>query len=167
MTSVTLALALSCGLNLQAVLGFTKNYTTIPNVARALQDRIPELVQATMIIGAIESGLQANVRRGAAGEIGMFQMLPSNVPWLKKRCGVTGDPRDEAVSAQLAYCYLEHLYELSGGDIIATVAAYNAGPSAITKLRNKQRLPQITAEYLRRYKHLREKAHACRNQSTL
>jgi hypothetical protein len=161
MSSFALALALSCGLNLQATLGHAPNYTTLSTVGRALVDKDPDLIVATLIVGAIESGLQPNVARGAAGEIGMFQILPSNFAWLAKRCDVTGNPRREAVNARLAYCYLEYLHELSGGDLDATIAAYNAGPSVIEKLQRHRPIPGGTANYLVKFNRLRKGTQAC------
>lgn len=152
-----------CALDLQAELGHAPNYTTAANVTNALSDKDPHLVSVTLTIGAIESGLNARAPRGAAGEVGMFQILPSNLAWLAKRCLVTGNPRREAVNAQLAYCYVEYLYEQAGGDTSATVAAYNAGPRAIQLVQGYRPLPGVTANYLVKFNRLMGRISACRN----
>lgn len=153
--------ARDCGMELQQTLGHAPNWTTMSTVSTALEGKDATLVAATLIVGAIESGLSAKAPRGAAGEVGMFQIMPANIPWLSKLCGVRGHPRDEAVNAQLAYCLISHLYQLTDGDLDATVAAYNAGPRIIPRVLRYQQLPPVTSSYLWRFNRLLRRVQAC------
>jgi soluble lytic murein transglycosylase-like protein len=110
----------------------------------------------------IETGLNPRPPRGAAGEIGTFQVMPATARAMAERCGVKGNPANEAVSAKLAYCYVELVHGLSGGDWYATVAAYNAGPSAIIRVKRYGMLPSVTANYLYKFNRLMERTNACR-----
>ncbi len=97
----------------------------------AVSDQILSAAQAAGInppqlaleVAIQESGLNQNAR-GAAGEIGIFQLLPSTAAML----GV--DPTDPAQNIQGGCRYLAMLLT-QFGDPVAAVAAYNAGPGTV------------------------------------
>ena len=73
-------------------------------------------------VATAESGLNQNAR-GAAGEVGVFQLLPSSFP------GV--NIADLQTNINTGVGYLASLLA-EFGDPVAAVAAYNAGPSAVS-----------------------------------
>lgn len=125
----------------------------ILDVLVALGDKPPEMVARLLVIGVIESRLTSG-RPGAAGEVGMFQIMPATAAWAAKECGIVGDYANRKVNAKLAYCYFDHLYKQSGFDRDAAVAAYNAGPKAIRWVHEYGTLPKVTANYLWKYNRL-------------
>lgn len=69
-----------------------------------------------------ESSLRANPPNGAAGEIGVFQILPSTAPGVNLY--------DLQANIQTGVSLLAHLLSLFG-DATAAVAAYNCGASCV------------------------------------
>lgn len=69
-----------------------------------------------------ESGLNPNVGDGAAGEIGIFQILPSTAPGVNLR--------DLATNIQTGIGILRQLLNVFG-DPTAAVAAYNCGQTCV------------------------------------
>ena len=73
-----------------------------------------------------ESRANPDAPDGAAGEIGMFQLKPSTAAML----GV--NPRDPVQNIIGGVKYLAMLLGQFSGDAAKAVAAYNAGPTAVT-----------------------------------
>lgn len=68
-------------------------------------------------------------RRGAAGEVGCMQILPSTAAWVASEMGVaTYDLNDPAWNVAMAAFYLRHLVDQQGS-VDAALAAYNGGPA--------------------------------------
>lgn len=128
----------------------------ISDVLVALRDKPADMVATMLIIGTIETGLTTG-RRGAAGEVGLFQVMPATAAEAAARCKITGKWSNTQVNAKIAYCYYESLYLQSGFDVTAAVAAYNYGPKAIAKAQRYEELPKVTANYLVKFNRLKER----------
>lgn len=74
-----------------------------------------------------ESGFQPDAR-GAAGEIGLFQLMPSTAAGL----GVS-DPWNPAQNIAGGIKYLNRMMERYAGDVTRALAAYNAGPGDVDR----------------------------------
>jgi soluble lytic murein transglycosylase-like protein len=74
-----------------------------------------------------ESGFDPSARSGA-GAVGLTQLMPATAASL----GVT-DPTDPAQSIDGGARYLKTQLDAFGGDASKALAAYNAGPGAVTK----------------------------------
>jgi soluble lytic murein transglycosylase-like protein len=74
-----------------------------------------------------ESGFDPNARSGA-GAVGLTQLMPGTAAAL----GVT-DPADPVQSLQGGARYLREQLDRFGGDERLALAAYNAGPGAVSK----------------------------------
>jgi soluble lytic murein transglycosylase-like protein len=64
-----------------------------------------------------------------AGAIGIMQLMPRTA----RAVGV--NPRDAAANIHGGTAYLRYLLNRYDGDIVCTIAAYNAGPAHVTKSR--------------------------------
>lgn len=73
-----------------------------------------------------ESGINQSAR-GAAGEIGIFQLLPSTA------AGLGVDPTNQAQNIQGGVMYLAQLLGQFGGDVEKALAAYNWGQGNVAK----------------------------------
>lgn len=145
----------ACAYELVTEVGGSRVETAGPILAAlvALKDKPADRVAAVLTIGLIESGLTRG-RPGAAGEIGMFQVMPATAAWAAKQCKIDGAWHLPSVNAKLAYCYFEYQYVDSGFDLYAALAAYNAGPRAILWVKQYKSLPKVTANYLVKFNRL-------------
>ncbi len=64
-----------------------------------------------------------------AGATGIMQLMPATA----RQLGV--DPTDAAANIRGGTAYLRTLLDRYDGDIVCTIAAYNAGPGSVTKSR--------------------------------
>jgi peptidoglycan lytic transglycosylase len=106
-----------------------------------------------------ESTFRPNVR-SAAGAVGMMQLLPKTArrltrAVLKRRFHISF-LYDPGINVRLGTSYLRQLKERFGGDMILTLAAYNAGPdrlgeATIEGLPDDVRLETIPFSESRRY----------------
>lgn len=74
----------------------------------------------------VESGYQPRAR-SSAGAIGMMQLIPSTAAMLG------GNPWDASQNILMGSRYLGRLARQFNGDLQLTLAAYNAGPAAVTR----------------------------------
>jgi len=82
----------------------------------------------------VESGYQVNaVSKSSPPAIGMMQLLKSTAGMFG------GNPWDGVQNIRMGARYLAQLARQFGGDLNLTLAAYNAGPAAVT--RNGYRIP--------------------------
>lgn len=82
----------------------------------------------------VESGYHVNaVSKAKHPAIGMMQLLGSTAAMLG------GDPWDGVANIRMGSRYLAQLARQFGGDLSLTLAAYNAGPGAVS--RNGNRIP--------------------------
>ena len=63
------------------------------------------------------------------GAVGLTQMMPSTAEWL----GEGGDLKDPDCNLEAGAAYLSRLLDRFGGDIPKALAAYNAGPAAVSR----------------------------------
>jgi soluble lytic murein transglycosylase-like protein len=107
----------------------------------AAQYKIPaELVRA--VIWAESAGDGAAV--SSAGAIGLMQLMPRTAGEM-----YVEDPVDPAQNIMGGTRYLRWLANLFKGDMVLTLAAYNAGPDAVKKYGGIPPFPE-TREYVKR-----------------
>ena len=104
--------------------GGTTDFEAEINAAAASNGIDPALLKGLV---AQESGFDPNARSGA-GAVGLTQLMPGTAAAL----GVT-DPTDPAQSLQGGARYLREQLDRFGGDERLALAAYNAGPGAVSK----------------------------------
>jgi soluble lytic murein transglycosylase-like protein len=104
--------------------GGTTDFETEINSAATSNGIDPALLKGLV---AQESGFDPNARSGA-GAVGLTQLMPGTAAAL----GVT-DPTDPAQSLQGGARYLREQLDRFGGDERLALAAYNAGPGAVSK----------------------------------
>lgn len=77
----------------------------------------------------------AHDAHSAAGARGLMQLMPTTASWMANLQGYRqvglADLEDPAVSLYLGCAYLRHLRERFHGNLVATLAAYNAGPGQV------------------------------------
>lgn len=83
-----------------------------------------------------ESGYNQSAR-GAAGEIGVFQLMPGTA------AGLGVDPYDLSSNVRGGVTYLSQMIRRYGGDYTKAVEAYNAGPGNV----DRGRIPTSTVGY--------------------
>ena len=106
---------------------------------RARNLQLPaEIATAVM---EIESGFDP-LAKGAAGEIGLMQVMPATARMLGFR-GNDTELADPAVNIALGVQYLAKSYQLAGGDLCTTVMKYRAG-------HKQSRFSQRSVDYCRR-----------------
>ena len=104
--------------------GGTTDFEAEINAAATRNGIDPALLKGLV---AQESGFDPNARSGA-GAVGLTQLMPGTAAAL----GVT-DPTDPAQSLQGGARYLREQLDRFGGDERLALAAYNAGPGAVSK----------------------------------
>lgn len=100
---------------------------TIPNAIVAAAQAAGIDPQIAVAVANRESGMNPNVRDGAAGEIGIFQIVPSTGGDI----GYTPTQlRDPLQNIQAGVAYLARMFSKYQNPA-AAVAAYNAGPGRV------------------------------------
>ncbi|WP_374712980.1 lytic transglycosylase domain-containing protein [Symbiobacterium terraclitae] len=89
--------------------------------------------RALAALGWVESRWTPDVV-GAAGEVGIMQILPETGAWIAERLGVEEyDLRDPRTNVKFGAAYLAWLIRENHGSIDAAFAAYNGGPNAMER----------------------------------
>lgn len=102
----------------------------------------PALIAAVM---TVESGGRADAV-GAAGEIGLMQILPSTAKWFG---GITvPELRDPAVNIEYGSAYLGYCIDRKGGNVAAGIAAYNYGPDRVRVEGGQVIVPESVMRYV-------------------
>ncbi|HXC62116.1 MAG TPA: lytic transglycosylase domain-containing protein [Nitrospiria bacterium] len=73
----------------------------------------------------------------SVGALGLMQLMPATAQWVAKRINIESFSRDQlhssSINVRLGAHYLAFLLDRFAGDPILAVAAYNAGPEAVTR----------------------------------
>lgn len=102
----------------------------------------PALIAAMM---TVESGGRADAV-GAAGEIGLMQILPSTAEWFG---GITvPELRDPAVNIEYGSAYLGYCIDRNEGHVAAGIAGYNYGPDRVRVQDGRIIVPEIVSRYV-------------------
>lgn len=104
-------------------------------VQAANQQGVPAAL--ALAIANQESGFNQGAR-GAAGEVGVFQLLPSTA------AGLGVNPYDLSQNIAGGIAYISQMLAQFGGNVAMAVAAYNAGPGAVSS----GRIPASTQSYV-------------------
>jgi len=71
------------------------------------------------------------------GALGLMQLMPTTAQWMAKRINLESFSRDQlhspSINIRLGAHYLAFLLDRFAGELILAVAAYNAGPDAVTR----------------------------------
>ena len=81
----------------------------------------------------VESGFDAKAK-SSAGACGLMQLMPSTAAWIMETAGfdmAEADIWQPQANIRLGCWYIDWLRDYYGGDLIAGVAAYNAGMSNV------------------------------------
>jgi len=72
-----------------------------------------------------------------AGAVGLMQLMPETARWAAEQMSLeqpsAGDIHDPAVNVALGTWYVRHLLDRFNGNIVYSVAAYNAGPGNVDR----------------------------------
>lgn len=101
-----------------------KYYEIVSRESRGID---PLLVMALI---RIESGFREDAV-SSAGAIGLMQLMPSTVSWLKDKYRLEGDVQRVEDNIAFGVLYLKYLLSLYQGDIQKALAAYYVGPARI------------------------------------
>ena len=115
----------------------TRAHIYKPDVDRAAQQYE---VSAALIdaIAHVESRYRPNAVSSSNAR-GIMQLMPGTA----RDLGV--DPRDASANIRGGTAYLRQLLNRFDGDIVRTVAAYNAGPGAVIRARGVPRYPETVS----------------------
>ena len=102
----------------------------------------PALI-ASMI--TVESGGKATAH-GAAGEVGLMQVLPSTGKWIADVS--LGELTVPSVNIRTGTAYLRYCIDRKGGNVAAGVAGYNYGPDRVKIEGNKIIVPVSVLQYM-------------------
>jgi len=94
-------------------------------------------VDAALIAAVIYSESKFSDRTSSAGARGLMQITPETAQEVKRHSGGTaftlGDLSDPEINIRYGTYVLRELLDRYGGDVIAALAAYNAGPANVDK----------------------------------
>ncbi|GIP15465.1 lytic transglycosylase [Paenibacillus montaniterrae] len=94
----------------------------------------PHLIAAVI---RVESNFTTG-RESPKGAIGLMQLMPTTAEWIVERTEMRAISSEELkfnpeLNIELGTWYLKHLMEQFEGDMIISIAAYNAGPGNVNK----------------------------------
>jgi soluble lytic murein transglycosylase len=94
-------------------------------------------VDAALIAAVIYSESKFSDRTSSAGARGLMQITPETAQEVKRHSGGTaftlGDLSDPEINIRYGTYVLRELLDRYGGDVVAALAAYNAGPANVDK----------------------------------
>ncbi len=98
------------------------------------------MAPATLFGLVRQESLFTEAARSRSGARGLMQVMPATGRYLARREGLRRRPDldDPAENVRLGAGYLSQLLELFGGDRIAGLAAYNAGPGRVLRWRRER-----------------------------
>jgi hypothetical protein len=105
----------------------------------------------SLVLGVIEVESSFNPRaRSHAGARGLMQLMPRTAASIARRLGWRdADPYDPEFNIAAGTYYLAWLVKRFDGDVDLALAAYNAGPVRIARLRRRgARLPRYSRKYI-------------------
>lgn len=128
------------------LIGRTRGNAAVPSrpmpMGGGLPPGLPDAV-AQVESGGRQYGPDGSVITSSAGAIGEMQLMPGTAADL----GV--DPYDPAQNVQGGTAYLNQLYDQFGGDLNATLAAYNWGPGNVQRaLQQGRPYPGSVQDYI-------------------
>ncbi len=102
----------------------------------------PALIAAVI---TVESSGRADAV-GAAGEIGLMQILPSTAEWFGNISAQ--ELRDPETNIQFGAAYLGYCIDRNGGNVPAGIAGYNYGPDRVRVEGNQVIVPEGVLRYM-------------------
>lgn len=102
----------------------------------------PALIAAVM---TVESGGNATAH-GAAGEVGLMQILPSTGMWIGNVS--QGELTIPSVNIRVGTTYIRYCIDRKGGNVPAGIAGYNYGPDRVKIEGNKIIAPVSVLQYM-------------------
>lgn len=99
----------------------------------------PHLIAAVI---RVESNFKPS-SESPKGAVGLMQLMPTTAEWIVERAAMdaVSDDKlklDPELNIELGTWYLKHLLERFEGDMIISIAAYNAGPGNVSKWLSEQ-----------------------------
>jgi soluble lytic murein transglycosylase len=99
----------------------------------------PHLIAAVI---RVESNFRPS-SESPKGAVGLMQLMPTTAEWIMERKAMQAVSKEELklnpeINIELGTWYLAHLLERFEGDIIISIAAYNAGPGNVSKWLSEQ-----------------------------
>jgi len=86
------------------------------------------------------------------GAVGLMQLMPETASWVARQLGMGEVTRDDlfdpSINVQLGIWYLAHLRDSFGGDLVLTLAAYNAGQTRVRRWVSQRDEELVEAEDL-------------------
>lgn len=80
-------------------------------------------------------------RNSKKGAVGLMQLMLDTAEWIIRQGGFTGKTRelvqDPKVNIELGSWYLRYLLNTYDGNLLLTIAAYNAGPGTVSEWMEK------------------------------
>jgi len=87
--------------------------------------------------------------RGPGGSAGLMQLMPATSRELAKQLGERSRPYNPDFNVRAGTLYISRLLKRFGGDLRLTIAAYQAGPGAVSKWKKAGRdLPASSKAYV-------------------
>ncbi|MFQ5737216.1 MAG: transglycosylase SLT domain-containing protein [Thermodesulfobacteriota bacterium] len=109
-----------------------------PRLVELVRRKAPDSVDPYLVAAVMreESSFNPNAV-STTGALGLMQIMPSTGRYIAGKLGRTLDDErellDPDVNIRLGSWYLAHLARRFDGDLVLTIASYNAGPSAVKR----------------------------------
>jgi soluble lytic murein transglycosylase-like protein len=120
-----------------------RSYSEYEALVRASADRYKLPVELVRAVMAAESNFDPEAI-SHAGAMGLMQLMPGTAKDMS-----VADAWDPAQNIEGGARYLRILANLYDGDVVKTLAAYNAGPEAVRRAKGVPNIPE-TQQYVRK-----------------